>query len=703
MSFLNTNNSEFISARVTQKGRNAIAKGSFNIRYFQIGDSEFDYSTLLTTISGQTRHQMVFSPFEKEAGIKYPYKIDSSSETTYVEQTPEPVNSEPIRNVMGPAGFVSEYFLFNSSNAAGTTIATHVEEVNISALSGNAIPVVSGDVYQDAKSIMLVYGDLGGTDPNNPVIKENNTSLIFKIISISGNTLNLDRNLTTETSPVTTVQVIAIGSEIEFANSSVTEDCSPIGINNLSQQNSWAMNIPWSEKPIGVNVNGDDNTIAGYESSGFNSTKELLGYGSDSQTFSDLSRENLIDIPTGYKNSLDEDVHVPSEQQRTIAIIHYSELGDVFYNPERFFKYDDYISNNDNVEDSIFVDEEDIELTDKEYFEVFIPFIKYHRDTTTDSGALFTMGDTDYYINSSINATHQLKFRYLQDVNGNNVGKVFVNNKTIVFDDQELVAILDYRSNRRHTLPAPKLGLDQSALSAADSMITGTTGTTMWVTYSLQSSADPNDLNSLPCNYYSKVDGVTTPSNLTIRFGNEFSYLTTDPLAFGTRFQARKFYVLLQETDYGELPESHLWVLVDLTSAAGGNGTDFLWPENLVNVSFTLNRAHYEDGDLFDLEDFITGLNGGYTTINEEQFGGTQPFPGSIKLVRGSDVQQMNFMVNLPSNQFLETQNPTYVEGDKVVTEIALLDSNKETLVMSKTPLPVKREGMQNFSVRIDF
>ena len=66
MSFLDSNNSEFLSARITQKGRNAIAKGSFNIEYFQIGDSEFDYNLNYSGLIGQTLHQRVLSPFDKE-------------------------------------------------------------------------------------------------------------------------------------------------------------------------------------------------------------------------------------------------------------------------------------------------------------------------------------------------------------------------------------------------------------------------------------------------------------------------------------------------------------------------------------------------------------------------------------------------------------------------------------------------------------
>ena len=43
MSFLQENNSGNLAARLTNKGRKKIAQGDFNISYFQIGDSEFDY------------------------------------------------------------------------------------------------------------------------------------------------------------------------------------------------------------------------------------------------------------------------------------------------------------------------------------------------------------------------------------------------------------------------------------------------------------------------------------------------------------------------------------------------------------------------------------------------------------------------------------------------------------------------------------
>jgi hypothetical protein len=64
------------------------------------------------------------------------------------------------------------------------------------------------------------------------------------------------------------------------------------------------------------------------------------------------------------------------------------------------------------------------------------------------------MGTTDYYVSSALNVkpnSNNLKFRYLVDQQGVNVGKVFVDKKIIVFDDQELVAALEYKTNRKWT------------------------------------------------------------------------------------------------------------------------------------------------------------------------------------------------------------------------------------------------------------
>ena len=294
------------------------------------------------------------------------------------------------------------------------------------------------------------------------------------------------------------------------------------------------------------------------------------------------------------------------------------------------------------------------------------------------------------------------------DEQNNKVGKVFVNNKIVVFDDQELVAILDYRSNRRYTLPSPKLGLTPSDGVAEHSMLP-TTGITAWVTYMFANTSGET-LNSLPCNYFNKILSNTVPSQITMKFsGNSFSNMSTSLSGVKDGFVANKFYALIQT---GTTPSPNQWKKIDITSQIPGYTTGYINPTGLTGVSFTITYSGYTGGTYFDFEDHMSGVTSDYLwnttgSTTQPQFGDEQPFPGSIRFVRSSDIQQMNFLVNLPSTQFTTTQNPTWVNegtsGKPFITEVALLDSNKEPLVIAKTSTPVKRIGTQVFAVKLDF
>jgi hypothetical protein len=171
-------------------------------------------------------------------------------------------------------------------------------------------------------------------------------------------------------------------------------------------------------------------------------------------------------------------------------------------------------------------------------------------------------------------------------------------------------------------------------------------------------------------------------------------------------FVANKFYALVQT---GATPSPSAWKKIDLTSQITGYTSGYINPTGLTGVSFTINYTSFNSAPIFDLEDHMSGVTSNYLNDTElsgstlPQFGDEQPFPGSVRLVRATDIEEMNMLINLPSTQFTTSQNPTYVSGDKMITEVALLDSNKEPLVVAKTPTPVKRTGTQVFAVRLDF
>ena len=566
------------------------------------------------------------------------------------------------------------------------------------------------------------------------------------------------------------------------------------------------MNIVWDNDVIGAKKTNNisiEESLTGYTSNIYQSTKQFLGYTTSSgQTFvseQGLSSTGFTITGTSFANSMstgstdgDDIIMVRPEDQRTIAIIHYSELGDIDINPERFFKYDDYISSLTGTTGStVAVDENGDDISDLDYFEVYIPFILYHRtkcfkkikvDVTTAGsfiykdcdgntqptltlsvgnnqvisninvgtisgtsvytiseytepntiGAKFTMDKTPYFVKSKITTTKQaLEFRYLLDENGYKVGKVFINNKIIVFDDQELVATLDYRSNRKYTLPSPRVYATPTNSTADNSMLPGTTGTTgqtVWITYMFEYTGNTK-MNSLPCNYFNKVSlrdvngecSFSSPSNISFKFSDniplELSFLKSNITGVTEGFVANKFSALVKIVPTAtEIPSSNSWRKIDLTSEVGGDGVSLINVNNFSGKTFTITNTQYvaASSNVFDLENHMSGLTTNYlgdiNSTTQPQFGDEQPFPGSIKLVRASDIEQMNFLINLPISTFNLTQNPTKYNpngteksGPKYITEVALLNSNKEVLVMAKTPTPIKREGVQVFAVKLDF
>jgi hypothetical protein len=715
MSFLSNNNSEFLSVRITQKGRNSIAKGNFIVSYFQIGDSEFDYTPPFDNLTGlnSSPHQSVFAPFDKEGGIKYPYKLDSSTNSTTYGIPVQTSTTDTLRNIMGPAGFVSQHIEYDEETCVGSSIKCETQQIQLSSLVGtNEILVLSGDGFNNCEYITVVFGGFIATDPNNPIITGETNSLIYKITGVSGNTLYVDRPTPNFSGCTGIAQVICNSCDNEYpVDVEFNPLCRPADIDVTQQLNSWTMNVVWNKKPIGFDVNGIDENLTGFTSNKHVSTKQFLGYTtSEGQTFTNMTG-GTIPFPTSYYNSFDEQIDVKPEEQRCIALIHYSELGDLLIDPERFYRYDDYISTN-NVESLAILENSDGDtITDLEYFEVYIPFIQYHRNTGSTIGGLFTMDSTDYYVSSKISPNQKIKFRYLIDENAIKVGKVFVNNKVIVFDDQELVAVMDYKSNRKYTLPSPKINLLPSDLPASQSFYSGSTEQTIWVTYLLNYTGD-TQMNGLPCNYYTKFETTTgstyfdIPSQLYVKFNDGYfsKMLSGDECDFANGFIANQFQLLIQVTDLGDFPVENEWKIIDMTPYIPNHIIgDLINPTNLVNYSFQITFDMFEnETTIFDLENYIGEIPNEPST--EPQFGDEQPFPGSVKLIRATDIEKMNFLINLPASQFNVNQNPTYTVGqDKRITEVALLNENKEVLAIGKTANPVKRLGTQVFAVKIDF
>jgi hypothetical protein len=107
--------------------------------------------------------------------------------------------------------------------------------------------------------------------------------------------------------------------------------------------------------------------------------------------------------------------------------------------------------------------------------------------------------------------------------------------------------------------------------------------------------------------------------------------------------------------------------------------------------TFTINQTKYNDASVYA------------SPLTLSNFGSETSFSGNVQLVRASDIEEMTFNLSLPNDKFVVSQNPTYSSGGAKITEVALLNSNKEALVMGKLSDPIARIGAQVFSVKLDF
>jgi hypothetical protein len=85
-------------------------------------------------------------------------------------------------------------------------------------------------------------------------------------------------------------------------------------------------------------------------------------------------------------------------------------------------------------------------------------------------------------------------------------------------------------------------------------------------------------------------------------------------------------------------------------------------------------------------------------------FGDEYYFYGSLDTDIQATIYEMKYKINLSQDEFLVSQNPTWTPGTpSYISEISLLDVNKDVLVVSKLQSPTLRQGIQQYLVKLDF
>lgn len=710
MSYIIKNTQSLINTRITDAGRKKLSQGKFNISYFQVGDSEVYYNNITNFIytDGQVlsaafnAQNKTFQPETNKGNVKYPYFVKERGGNTYGIPIDES-STTSIVNSPAPKGFFdgdyqswtikvdsahtknTKYIVDICDNCDKTTIVLSADPSCGSATSAIEVNDFITIVFDGNGACQTLSS---GQPP--PV-------LTYRVVNVALPSVELDRKLPKfcdSCCPGGFGKVYVYPSGMTVLYDTETVNCDPDVTNFTSLCNYsdidvpvWNMNIPWKYDPAGLNSNSN----AGYGEFGsisYIGTMEYLGYGSNSgQTFYANTSSPNETTDTWFRNSFDEIVKVLPEEQKCIAIVHYTNNSIDTYYGEKFVM-------NSN-------------------FKVSLPTLMWHKNPNG------TMGET-FYVDPGV-GTNTFEVKYMQstpnpDMNDpglryfhlwdqypgpsgepNRVGKVFPDLKIVVFDDEEIVAALSNKSNRNWTLPAPKLSLVPP--SSTTGLLTNE-NEYLWVTYRF--NLDDTDVltPSLHSNYYIKIQGpqscyTTQSQDVVVKFGEEFNFLK-DCCFNG--YYAESFYILAQKVSGATTqPDPTQWKLMNFTTEAGGAP---ITSTNMTNTTFTISTTKYNGGSIYNLGPVLNLPNPGGTELN---FGDEYYFYGNIETDITATIYEMKYKINLPSGTFSFTQNPTWVSGDTYITEVGFFDSEKDLMVTSKFQSPILRQGSQQLSISLDF
>jgi hypothetical protein len=741
MSYIIKNTAGLINTRLTDVGRRYLSQGNFDISYFQIGDSEVSYvpvmgynitnnNILMPAFNSQNN---TGAPQLNKQNVKYPYYVQGSAGGTYGIPSMDSV-VQPIYNSAGNKGFfmtggtpgnwdvqVSSAYTITSNYQVDMTTITGQTAITITLDSLICSP--SSGTPSIGDIVTIIYDGNGGcSDVGTYPI------LTYKIQGLSPSsgtsgttswTLSLDRSVPDYMGKVlggSMGRVLIYPSSMTVIYDTITPapywqtDAfnfeSPCDVSQRENTPIWNMNIPWTESPAGLFSSVyEDYTKFGSVS--YIGTKEYLGYNENSgQT--DTSRVT-------YYNSYKEQVIVPPSNQKAIAIIHYTnqDIDNVYGEKLATTPFDPQ-----NPTDNTGL---------ARHFRLTLPTLMWHKSSGTSIGQTFWIDPPGYdlctpqYIKSAKNLDMNdpgIRYYQLWDTNPNTtgvlsrVGKVFPDQQIIIIDDEEIIAAMSYKSNRNWTLPAPKLSLltpnsCSPTPTSNDALVTKATQN-VWVTYRFDSTGFTD---SLHCNYYSHImaDSTVTanPKNLAVRFGSEFKFLNqpnnTYTSADLSGYSANSMKLLIQVVTGDTKPSPTGWKEIDVTSEISGSSINgYLTMSGITGTTFQVDGAMYNAAPLYNLANYIDlPENGQHNNLN---FGDEYYLYGNLETDISATIYEMKYLVNLGRNQFSNTSNPTWMSGTtSYVTEIGLYNQNKDLMVISKLQSPELRQGIQQYSITLDF
>jgi hypothetical protein len=747
MSYINKQNTTLVRVKLTDIGREQLAKGQLTFTNYMIGDSEVDYnyvkgwSEFVPSEGASTGEfwfpeadgNIVKNIFSKVLRPKDDNPFFSSFLLNQSNQFIFPLNQQSnIQLIKGIVTNEADDRGFFSGSTVDTGLVPQtgtdfiketgtIDLVNFDGsvdFSGYTQGVLSGitltntevNDYIIFKFSNPTLGDVTGTTMTAATV---NTT--YNITSINGSEIKVDRALPTlnaYSGTIITYYTLPGGdnpTDDYYGASSLTAYWNTGTLSfdsscDICNENIpvWNMNNVWTENPAGLfkdsPVNYHEHNLFGSEQ--FTGGKQYLGY-----------NENLIcdtSDPTSVCG-VSSPISYIDPYKKSISILHYSNSCISNFYGEQFY-----------------IDEETGKLLNLD-----IPIMWHRRnDVGTASGTTLGMRFTSDTIKKTLSSNNDIEYYDLIEYSGMTnsgstlpyvVGKVFPQLKIVVIDNEELVAAMSYKSNRNFTLP----DLSAELITSVSGNCTGVlkAGETLYMSYWLENTGTGTTGTTtvttpiLPCQRYTVLDNKTSSDkDVQFRLSNldELPYMRKRENSNydGYGFFADTFKLIAQVINRKtqNRPSPSEWKVIDFTSTniTGNSGetiNPLLLEEQNPNVSgFILTGSLYSGGTTFNLGqelDMSTGQYYGKMTFGDERL-----FYGNLRTHIAATIYKSLFNINVDGASIASSSNTTYSVGlDRYVSEVGVLDNNNNLVLVGKLSRPIRIADSTTASIEltIDF
>lgn len=210
--------------------------------------------------------------------------------------------------------------------------------------------------------------------------------------------------------------------------------------------------------------------------------------------------------------------------------------------------------------------------------ELHLPTLMWHKKQFGGAGFGTQIGYT-FVCDDTIKRIGNIRYYDLIDteVTTTIVGKVFIDLKIVVIEDEELVTAMSLKSNRNWSLPKPVL-TDIEAGRCPGSSDSGiiTSAQELHVTYALIDNA--NGITGVHCENYATIGTTKQTADVLFRFPydpedltySEFSYAKKHSEGMG--FPVDEIWLILQRTDKGDVPDPDSWFYFIADAYLGTDG-----------------------------------------------------------------------------------------------------------------------------------